>query len=157
MAPALVRSAAMVTAPARRAEGAYSALMMLAARMTLPHFSVSSAMNLPKSAGVIDFGTLPTLENCAMIFGLLTLAVISLFRTLDDAAFGAASDVTPKFVSPSDPAAQWTGALQGPAFFAYSDNYLIDVKFGIIMDDQSRFRSARSWSARRRPRPAEST
>src|SRR5580704_19057994 len=28
--------------------------------------------------------------------------------TLDDAAFGAASDVTPKFVSPSDPAAQWT-------------------------------------------------
>jgi len=54
--------------------------------------------------------------------------------TLDDAAFGAASDVAPKFVSPSDPAAQWTGAMRGPAFFAYSDNYLIDVKFGIIMD-----------------------
>src|SRR6476620_399127 len=54
--------------------------------------------------------------------------------TLDDAAFGAASDVPPKFVSPSDPAAQWTGAMRGPAFFAYSDNYLIDVKFGIIMD-----------------------
>jgi hypothetical protein len=54
--------------------------------------------------------------------------------TLDDAAFGAASDVTPKFVSASDPAAQWTGAMRGPAFFAYADNYLIDVKFGIIMD-----------------------
>ena len=54
--------------------------------------------------------------------------------TLDDAAFGAASEVKPKFVSPSDPAAQWTGALRGPAFFAYADNYLIDVKFGIIMD-----------------------
>src|ERR1700749_3250355 len=54
--------------------------------------------------------------------------------TLDDAAFGAASDVRPKFGSPSDPAAQWTGAMRGPAFFAYSDNYLIDVKFGIIMD-----------------------
>jgi len=54
--------------------------------------------------------------------------------TLDDAAFGAASDAAPKFVSPSDPAAQWTGAMRGPAFFAYSDNYLIDVKFGIIMD-----------------------
>jgi transposase len=53
---------------------------------------------------------------------------------LDDAAFGAASDVPPKFVSPSDPAAQWTGAQRGPAFFAYSDNYLIDVKSGIIMD-----------------------
>src|ERR1700751_189692 len=53
---------------------------------------------------------------------------------LDDAAFGAATKVTPKFVSPSDPAAQWTGAMRGPAFFAYSDNYLIDVKVGIIMD-----------------------
>ena len=54
--------------------------------------------------------------------------------TLDDAAFGAASDVTPKFISPSDPTARWTGAMRGPAFFAYVDNYLIDVKFGIIMD-----------------------
>jgi transposase len=54
--------------------------------------------------------------------------------TLDDAAFGAASEVTPKFVSPSDPAAQWSGARRGPAFFAYADNYLIDVKSGIIMD-----------------------
>src|ERR1700687_701119 len=29
--------------------------------------------------------------------------------TLDDAAYGAASPVTPKVISPSDPAAQWTG------------------------------------------------
>jgi hypothetical protein len=49
--------------------------------------------------------------------------------TLDATAFGAASDVTPKFVSPSE-----TGAMRGPAFFAYSDNYLIDVKCGVIMD-----------------------
>jgi transposase len=61
-------------------------------------------------------------------------AVKEYLATLDDAAFGAASDVTPKFVSPSDPATQWTGAMRGPAFFAYADNYLIDVKFGIIMD-----------------------
>src|SRR6476469_7628121 len=61
-------------------------------------------------------------------------AVKEYLGTLDNAAFGAASDVTPKFVSPSDPAAQWTGAMRGPAFFAYADNYLIDVKFGIIMD-----------------------
>jgi hypothetical protein len=54
--------------------------------------------------------------------------------TLDDAAFGAATEVTPKFVSPSDPAAQWTGAMQSAAFFAYADNYLIDVKAGIIVD-----------------------
>ena len=61
-------------------------------------------------------------------------AVREYLATLDDAALGAASDVTPKFVSASDPAAQWTGAMRGPAFFAYADNYLIDVKFGIIMD-----------------------
>jgi hypothetical protein len=37
-------------------------------------------------------------------------------------------------VSPSDSAAQWTGALKGPAFFAYADNYLIDVRCGVIVD-----------------------
>ena len=61
-------------------------------------------------------------------------AVKEYIATLDAAAFGAASDVTPKFVLPSDPAAQWTGAMRGPAFFAYADNYLIDVRFGVIMD-----------------------
>src|SRR3954463_7285011 len=61
-------------------------------------------------------------------------AVKEYLATLDAAAFGAASDVTPKFLSPSDPAAQWTGAMRGPAFFAYADNYLIDVRFGVIMD-----------------------
>ena len=61
-------------------------------------------------------------------------AVKEYLATLDDAAFGAASNVTPKFVLPSDPAAQWTGAMRGPAFFAYADNYLVDVKFGVIMD-----------------------
>jgi transposase len=61
-------------------------------------------------------------------------AVKEYLSTLDHAAFGAASDVTPKFVSPSDPAAQWTGAMRGPAFFAYADNYLVDVKFGVIVD-----------------------
>jgi transposase len=61
-------------------------------------------------------------------------AVKEYIATLDDATFGAASEVTPKFVSPSDPAAQWTGAMRGPAFFAYANNYLIDVKFGVIVD-----------------------
>jgi hypothetical protein len=64
-------------------------------------------------------------------------AVKEYLATLDDAAFGAASEVTPKFVSPSDPAAQWTGAMRGPAFFAYADNYLVDVKFGVIVDVQA--------------------
>ena len=61
-------------------------------------------------------------------------AVREYLATLDDAAFGAASEVAPKFVSPSDPAAQWTGAMRGPAFFAYANNYLVDVKFGVIVD-----------------------
>jgi len=64
-------------------------------------------------------------------------AVKDYLATLDDAAFGAASDKVPKFVSPSDPAAQWTGAMRGPAFFAYADNYLIDVKCGIILGTKS--------------------
>src|SRR5215204_5249343 len=54
--------------------------------------------------------------------------------TLDDAAWGAASEVRPKFISKSDPAAQWTGALKGHAFFAYAANYLIDLDHAIIVD-----------------------
>lgn len=54
--------------------------------------------------------------------------------TLDDAAWGAASEVRPKFVSKSDPAAQWTGAQKGHAFFAYATNYLIDLEHAVIVD-----------------------
>ncbi len=63
-----------------------------------------------------------------------TQAVRDYLATLDNAAFGAASDVVPKFVSPSDPAAQWTGAHKGPAFFAYAINYLIDTDHAVIVD-----------------------
>ena len=61
-------------------------------------------------------------------------AVADYIATLDDPAWGAATDVTPKFVAPADPAAQWTGALRSAAFFAYADNYLIDTEHGIILD-----------------------
>jgi len=54
--------------------------------------------------------------------------------TLDEAAWGAASEVTPKFVSRSDPAAQWTGAQKGHAFFAYASNDLIDLDHAVIVD-----------------------
>jgi transposase len=63
-----------------------------------------------------------------------TQAVKDYLATLDDAAFGAASQTIPKFISPSDPASQWTGALRGPAFFAYATNYLIDIKNAVIVD-----------------------
>ncbi len=42
--------------------------------------------------------------------------------------------MTPKFISPADPAARCTGAHGGQAFFAYSTNYLIDVENAIIVD-----------------------
>ena len=61
-------------------------------------------------------------------------AVREYLEVLDDAAFGAASEVEPKFTSFADPASQWTGARKGPAFFAYSDNYLIDTDPGVILD-----------------------
>jgi transposase len=61
-------------------------------------------------------------------------AVQEYLQTLDDAAFGAATAVTPKFISPADPAARWTGAMGGLAFFAYTANYLIDLDHAIIVD-----------------------
>ncbi|MGA9435576.1 MAG: transposase, partial [Roseobacter sp.] len=58
---------------------------------------------------------------------------------LDDAAFGAATTAKPKFTAHADPASQWTAARKGPAFFAYSTNYLIDTDHAIIVDvDASR-------------------
>jgi transposase len=61
-------------------------------------------------------------------------AVQEYLAVLDDAAFGAATEVTPKFLSPADPAARWTGAHGGQAFFAYATNYLIDTDHAIIVD-----------------------
>jgi Transposase DDE domain len=61
-------------------------------------------------------------------------AVKEYLAALDDEAFGAATDVASKFVSPADPAARWTGAHGGQAFFAYSTNYLIDTDNAIIVD-----------------------
>ena len=39
-----------------------------------------------------------------------------------------------KSVSLTDPAARYTAAPGGPAFYAYSTNYLVDVEAGIIVD-----------------------
>ncbi len=61
-------------------------------------------------------------------------AVREYLETLDDAAFGAATDVRPKFIACSDPASQWTAAMNGPAIFAYSVNYLIDRDNAVIVD-----------------------
>jgi hypothetical protein len=61
-------------------------------------------------------------------------AVDEYLAVLDHVAFGAATEVTPKFISPADPAARWTGAHGGQAFFAYVANYLVDLAHGIVVD-----------------------
>jgi transposase len=61
-------------------------------------------------------------------------AVEEYLAVLDDAAFGAATELTPKFIAPADPAARWISMRGGPAFFAYSANYLIDTENAIIID-----------------------
>jgi len=40
----------------------------------------------------------------------------------------------PKAISLTDPLARWTAAPGGPAFYAYSTNYLIDTTHGVIVD-----------------------
>jgi transposase len=61
-------------------------------------------------------------------------AIDEYLAVLDDAAFGGATEVTPKFISPADPAARWTAAHGGQGFFAYSTNYLIDLDNAVIVD-----------------------
>jgi hypothetical protein len=61
-------------------------------------------------------------------------AVEEYLAVLDDAAFGGATPVVPKRVSPTDPAARYTSAHGGQAQFCYAANYLIDVKHALIMD-----------------------
>lgn len=57
---------------------------------------------------------------------LVRRAVAEYLATLDDAAFGAATPVEPKIVSPVDPATRWTASWGGPAVFAYCTDYLVD-------------------------------
>ncbi len=46
----------------------------------------------------------------------------------------SALDEANRRVSATDPGASYTAATGGPAFYAYSNNYLMDVKAGIIVD-----------------------
>lgn len=65
-------------------------------------------------------------------------AVAEYLSVLDDAAFGAAPPVEPNVISPGDPAARYTATAEGPAVFAYSDNYLVDVNHVVIIDVETR-------------------
>jgi hypothetical protein len=88
-------------------------------------------------------------------------AVAEYLSVLDDAAFGGATPVEPKSISPTDPAARYTAAANTPAVYAYSDNYLIDLKNAVIVDVEARRRFVRLKSVRPRrcstARPNSST
>ncbi len=66
-------------------------------------------------------------------------------------AFGASTKVVPKYFSPVDPAARWTGADGGAAFFAYSTNYMMDLDNAAIVDVEPSvpIRTAEAFAARR--------
>ncbi|GEL44646.1 hypothetical protein MEX01_52370 [Methylorubrum extorquens] len=69
----------------------------------------------------------------------------------DESAFGAATPIPPKFISPADPATRRTGAHGGQAFLAYTANYLIDLDYAAIVDVEATtsIRQAEVTAARR--------
>jgi transposase len=62
---------------------------------------------------------------------LSTRAVREYLEAFDEEALAG---TLPKRLSLTDPQARWTAAPGGPAFFAYSTNYLIDTEHGVIVD-----------------------
>ena len=82
---------------------------------------------------------------------LTSRAIDEYLETLDDAAFGASTKVVPKYISPVDPGARWTGADGGAAYFAYSTNYLVDLDNAVIVDVEPTvpIRPAETLAARR--------
>src|SRR5215475_5899552 len=62
---------------------------------------------------------------------LSTRAVREYLEALDGESLAQAM---PKKISLTDPQARWTAAPGGPAFYAYSTNYLVDTEHGVIVD-----------------------
>ena len=68
-----------------------------------------------------------------------------------DALTEDGSSMTPaKKVSQTDPMARWTSAAGGPAYYAYSTNYLVDTDSGIIVDVEATpaLRTPEVWSTK---------
>jgi hypothetical protein len=63
--------------------------------------------------------------------GSISRPVREYLKALDEAE---GEKKAPKNISLTDPTAQWTAAPGGPAFYAYSTNYLIDIDAGIVVD-----------------------
>jgi transposase len=65
---------------------------------------------------------------------LSTRAVREYLQALDGESL---AQVLPKNISLTDPQSRWTAAPGGPAFYAYSTNYLVDTEHGVIVDAQA--------------------
>jgi hypothetical protein len=83
-------------------------------------------------------------------------AVAEYLTVLDDAAFGGATPVEPKAISPTDPAARYTASANSVAGYAYSDNYLIDLKHAVSMDVEATNYCRRTSHPDCRPSPGPS-
>jgi len=62
---------------------------------------------------------------------LSSRAVREYLEALDEEAL---AEALPRKISLTDSQSRWTAAPGGPAYFAYSTNYLIDTEHGVIMD-----------------------
>jgi hypothetical protein len=89
-------------------------------------------------------------------------AVAEYLSVLDDPAFSGATPVEPKVISPTDPAARYTASANSVAGYAYSDNYLIDLKHAVIVDveatttiRQAEVGAAKTMLDRHSPKSAE--
>lgn len=69
---------------------------------------------------------------------------------LDSLKEDGSSIKKPKKVSQTDPQARWTCAPGGPAYYAYSTNYLVDTEVGIIVDVEATpaLRTPEVWSTK---------
>jgi IS5 family transposase len=69
---------------------------------------------------------------------------------LDSLTEDGSSIQKPKKISQTDPQARWTCAPGGPAYYAYSTNYLLDTKIGIIADVEATpaLRTPEVWSTK---------
>jgi len=69
---------------------------------------------------------------------------------LDAIEADGAPATPPKKVSQTDPMARWTAVLGGPAYYAYSTNYLVDTDNGIIVDVEAppALRTPEVWSTK---------
>jgi transposase len=79
--------------------------------------------------------------------GLSTRAVREYLEALDAESLAQA---LPKNISLTDPQSRWTAAPGGPAFYAYSTNYLVDAEHGVILDVEATpaYRTAEVESAK---------